>query len=597
MFKSIRTQLLFSYIAMSIAPLLIIVAVLVPRNMVAREDDALALQQVLAQRVAVQVDNFVSTITDEMAFLSKVQNLTAMDEAEQEVALEHLLTHNDAFRSLTLLDRNAEELAYVSLDGVVSPMNGEAWDRSDPIYAQPLLTLDTHYGDAQLDEESGKPTMLISHPLIDPETGWGTGVLVAEVDFSTIWSFLSEVPVQEGISIYVVDVRDRVIAHMDKDVVLEGMTFTPPEEDGRYAGLFGEPSFVSTADMKLKFRAFNVVVESLSALTQQETVMAALLLAGVIVLIIVVAVVVSIFVVNRITEPITALEETAVKIQDGDFAAQAPLDGPKEISTLAVAMNEMTAHIQVLIDDLEQRVVARTQALESSIEVSRRLSTILTQEELVKEVVEQIQETFGYYHVHIYLLDKSGDMLMLAGGTGDAGRVMLAQGRAIALGAGMVGRVAETNTPIVAADVTEDENWFHNPLLPETKSEAAVPISVGDVLLGVLDVQQDAAGSIRDEDIRVLQSIANQVAIALRNARLYADTREMADQQARINEINQKIQQATTVERALQIAVREVGRSVGSGQATVQLADFGITKPDDADMFNGNGHVSLEDAE
>jgi len=94
-----------------------------------------------------------------------------------------------------------------------------------------------------------------------------------------------------------------------------------------------------------------------------------------------------------------------------------------------------------------------------------------------------------------------------------------------------------------------------------------------------------------------LQSIANQVAIALRNARLYADTQNVADQQTRINEINQKIQQATTVERALQIAVREVGRSVGSGQATVQLADFGITKPDDADMFNGNGHVSLEDAE
>ena len=103
--------------------------------------------------------------------------------------------------------------------------------------------------------------------------------------------------------------------------------------------------------------------------------------------------------------------------------------------------------------------------------------------------------------------------------------------------------------------------------------------------------------SIRDEDIRVLQSIANQVAIALRNARLYADTQQVAGQQLRINEINQKIQQATTVESALQIAVREIGRAVGSGQATVQLADFGVTQLEDADVPDGNGHVSLEDAE
>jgi len=110
-------------------------------------------------------------------------------------------------------------------------------------------------------------------------------------------------------------------------------------------------------------------------------------------------------------------------------------------------------------------------------------------------------------------------------------------------------------------------------------------------------VQQDEVNSIRDEDIRVLQSIANQVAIALRNARLYAETQEVADQQLRINEINQKIQQATTVENALQIAVREIGRAVGSGQATVQLADFGVTQWEGADVLDGDGHISLEDAE
>ena len=95
----------------------------------------------------------------------------------------------------------------------------------------------------------------------------------------------------------------------------------------------------------------------------------------------------------------------------------------------------------------------------------------------------------------------------------------------------------------------------------------------------------------------MLQSIANQGAIALRNARLYADTQEVADQQSLVNEINQKIQRATSVESALQIAVREVGRAIGAGQTTVQLADFGAIQPVNGESLNGDEHVSLEDAE
>ena len=596
MFKSIRSQLLITFIALPAVPLLLIGSLLVSRSFTVRQEQTMVLQQALTQQVAEKIGDFTHTITDEIGLLLITQDLLALDTAEQQRVLQELLAYNDAIQSLTLIDRSAGEL-YVTPEGVASPTESERWSRADPVYAQPLLTGHTFYNEIQFDPESGQPIMVISLPLIGEESDYGTGVLVAEVDFTDAWNVLADIPVQEGENIYVVDAYDRVVAHRDENVVLQGMLFELPEIDGRSSGLFGEEVFITTADVELSVRAFTVVAERLVTVALREAYATSALMFALVAVTLIVDIAIGIYMVNRITKPITVLAETAVEIQGGNFAAQAPLDGPKEISILAIAMNEMATHIQQLIDDLEQRVVARTQALESSIEVSRRLATILTQDELVSEVVEQIQETFEYYHVHIYLLNKSNDMLLMAGGTGEAGRVMLAQGRSIVLGTGMVGRVAETNTAIVAADVTQDENWLHNPLLPETKSEAAVPISVGDVVLGVLDVQQDTVNSIRDEDIRVLQSIANQVAIALRNARLYADTQEMADQQLRINEINQKIQQATTVERALQIAVREVGRYVGSGQATVQLADFGITEPDDADMFNGNGHVSLEDAE
>ncbi len=293
---------------------------------------------------------------------------------------------------------------------------------------------------------------------------------------------------------------------------------------------------------------------------------------------------------GQIIRPVRIVTDAASAVASGDLNVSANVHSSDETGLLADAFNSMTVRLRDLVGTLEQRVAERTRAIELSSDVSRRLSTILDPKQLLSEVVELLQFAFNYYHVHIYLFDEQKENLVMVGGTGEAGKIMLEQGHRIARGRGLVGRACDTGSPVLVPDTSRDVNWLPNPLLPETKAEVAVPILLGGEVLGALDVQQNVVGGLDQQDADLLSSIANQVAIALRNARDYEEAQRKAQREAQVSAVIQQIQGTQTVESALQVAVRELGHLLGVSRSGVRLASG--EQREAVDDQDGNGYAT-----
>jgi PAS domain S-box-containing protein len=172
----------------------------------------------------------------------------------------------------------------------------------------------------------------------------------------------------------------------------------------------------------------------------------------------------------------------------------------------------------------QEMLAQRANQLETVATLSTTASTVLDPDKLLQEVVDLTKERFGLYHAQIYLVEDAWNTLMLAAGAGDVGKQMIEAGQAIMLNAekSLVAHAARERIPLIASNVQDEPDFLPNPLLPETRSEMAVPMIVGEKVLGILDVQSDVVGRFTEEDTNIMTTLALQVGIALQNARLYA---------------------------------------------------------------------------
>jgi GAF domain-containing protein/HAMP domain-containing protein len=241
--------------------------------------------------------------------------------------------------------------------------------------------------------------------------------------------------------------------------------------------------------------------------------------------ILVVALIVGLLLTNRLVDPIRKLAAAAQRIGSGEWETPLPPAGNDEIGILARAFESMTIQIRQMVESLGQRVTERTRGLQTAAEVSRATTSLLDPDELLRRVVDLVRERFDLYYVGLFLLDQERRFAVLHAGTGEAGQQMLAQGHRLETGGdSMIGQCVSRDEARIALDVGEEAVRFANPFLPETRSELALPLRARGRVIGAMTVQSTQETAFEEADIAVMQTMADQVAVAIDNARLFAET-------------------------------------------------------------------------
>jgi methyl-accepting chemotaxis protein len=476
-----------------------------------------------------------------------------------------------------------------------------------------------YISDPEYDESAGITALLIAVPVFDEETGAVIGIVRSTLNIESLYAQIEEVkygetghtvlfdsvatvlyePVEEGeegSAELDLGLRQELISTRHYLVVTDADGDPSIFASSPVSALSIEGSETeATVEAAVSNLDWTVVVrqeteEALASITRFTQNMQ---LIGAVILIM--AGLGALFVARVITGPLLALTRAADAMGTGNLDAPLPPAAKDEVGSLTRAFSSMAAQLRELIGSLEQRVAERTHQLEAAAQVAREAVAIRDVDQLLGQTTRLIAERFGFYHVSIFLLDEAGEHAVLRAASSEGGQRMLASAHKLKVGqSGMVGYVADTGQPRIALDVGEDTAFFRNPNLPDTRSEMALPLKVQERVIGVLDVQSAEAAAFSEEDVAVLQVMADQLAIAIENAQLLHATQQTVhelssaateilatttQQVSGANEQSAAISQTTTtVDEVKTIADQSVARAqevAEASQRTVEVSNAG----------------------
>ena len=305
--------------------------------------------------------------------------------------------------------------------------------------------------------------------------------------------------------------------HGDLSVLGHQPLHTPDEVDSNDRSLQGQ---IGQAVLDLNW----VVVarqEAEEALAPVEAITRTIQLIGL--AIVTLATVSAVFVSRIIVRPILALNQATEAVAGGNMNVQLPASGGDEIGQLTYNFQRMMGQLKQTLGSLQ----ARSRDLSLAVDVGREMTQVQELETMLQNAVNIIRERFNLYYAQIYLTDPAGNSLILRAGTGEAGQKLVQRGHRLPIGLGSINGTAATNRQaVVVSNTTTSKGHRANPLLPETRSEMAVPLIVDEKLVGVLDLQSAQIDGLTDENIPGFAALAAQLAVAIQNATLFSETQQ-----------------------------------------------------------------------
>lgn len=206
------------------------------------------------------------------------------------------------------------------------------------------------------------------------------------------------------------------------------------------------------------------------------------------------------------------------------------------------------------LKETERLAQERAERLEIAAEIASEASKVLSVQDILNKAVNLVRDRFGYYHASVFQIDPLGEHAVLQQAAGEIGAEMLKIGHKLAVGSkSLVGQATELGVPVVIDDVTEDPNYYPNPLLPETRAEMVVPIKLGERIIGALDVQSKEANAFSPEVVRTIQILSDQLATATSNALLFSSTQENLNKTRALNQITTTAATSVSPEEALRL--------------------------------------------
>lgn len=240
---------------------------------------------------------------------------------------------------------------------------------------------------------------------------------------------------------------------------------------------------------------------------------------------------------------------------------------------LARAMADQIA-ISIQNRRLLEQTELRANRLKTVATTGEAVTGLTDLDDVLEQTVNLIRDRFGFYHVSIFLLDDTREWAVVRASTGDVGRIMVERPHRLAVGGNsIVGYCTQHAKPRIALDVGEDAVHFENPLLPNTRSEMALPLVLRSIVIGALDVQSEAPNAFSEEDIETLFIMANQVTAAISNSRLFEQIQQRLSEQHQLYEIGTQLGGMLDLHEATKTLTVKTAQMLNVAECVVSLIE------------------------